>query len=376
MKELQTPDKIIKLTASNPLVRDVTLVRATKLDGKNGAYFHIETFSGKKVSHNNFTPKEFEDFVASDLQGKFKQIAVVEEGQTITYLYNGRTTKRLVRANDVRQDNVPNSQNRQKKYILSEGLAIQPLVDLGVFTKDYKVVNSMYDKYRQINRFVEIIDDKLGTYDKPLTILDFGCGKSYLTFVVYYYFAQIKHVDVRIIGYDLKADVVDNCNKLARKYGYDKLSFIIADVSKDKLVDTDVDAVICLHACDTATDYALDFAVRHNAKFIFAVPCCQHEINKSIHCGGDLDVLLKYGIVKERTCALLTDTIRALTLEDCGYSVDLMEFVDLAHSPKNLMIRAEQTHAPAHNNYEKLQSLKETYGFEQTLFRLVYGKEK
>ena len=371
MKELQNPENIVKISASKPIEGNVSLLRATKLENKSGTSFHVELHSGNKVSHTNVSAKDIFTYALNNIQGKFKQVVLVCNGQTVTYLTNGKNTKRLVQKNDLKVE-APTSQNRKKKYILGEGLAIEPLVDLGVFTKDYKVVNTMYDKYRQINRFVEIVDDKFADVSKPVTILDFGCGKSYLTFVVYYYFAFVKHVDVKIIGYDLKADVVDNCNKLAKKYGYDNLSFIIADVSKDKLVDTDVDAVICLHACDTATDYALEFAVKHNAKFIFAVPCCQHEINKSIHGGGELDALLKYGIVKERTCALLTDTIRALTLEDCGYSVDVMEFVDLAHSPKNLMIRAELAHAKNTKNYQTIKELMSKYGIEQTFFRLIY----
>jgi len=241
-----------------------------------------------------------------------------------------------------------------------------------VFTKENKIVSSKYDKYKQINRFIELIDDEFkNSTQKEITILDFGCGKSYLTFIVYYYFVKVKKMNAKIIGYDLKADVVENCNTIAKKYGYDNLKFIVADVKKDKLYDNNIDAVISLHACDTATDYALNFAITHNVKHIFSVPCCQHEINLSIKEGGELDFLLKYGIIKERVCALMTDSIRAMILEDLGYTVDLIEFVDLSHSPKNIMIRATKCKKPTNKNKEYVEKLIEKYNFNQTLYELT-----
>ncbi|MBQ2805355.1 MAG: methyltransferase, partial [Clostridia bacterium] len=186
-----------------------------------------------------------------------------------------------------------------------------------------------------------------------------------------YYFAVVKGVQANIIGYDLKADVVDHCNKIAQKYGYTGLKFVVADVTKDKLEGTDIDMVVSLHACDVATDYALYYAISKGVKHIFSVPCCQHEINLSIQKGGELDCLLNYGIIKERVSALLTDSIRAMLLEDCGYSVDVLEFVDLAHSPKNLMLRCCKTKQPTSKNTPKIKQLIEQYHFEQRLFALL-----
>lgn len=234
------------------------------------------------------------------------------------------------------------------------------------------MVNGKYDKYKQINRFVELIDDAYADYKgEELTILDFGCGKSYLTFIVYYYFVKLKGIRARIIGYDLKADVVENCNALARCYGYDGLEFVVSDVTKDVLYGERIDMIISLHACDVATDYALHYAIQKNAKNIFSVPCCQHEVNSSIHKGGELDVFLRYGIIKERMSALLTDSIRAMVLEDMGYSVDVIEFVDLSHSPKNIMLRAKYTGRQSKQNRDEIKRLTESYGIKQTLYELT-----
>ena len=216
------------------------------------------------------------------------------------------------------------------------------------------------------------MDDVFKNYGKKeLTLLDFGCGKSYLTFVIYHYLVNVRKINAKIIGYDLKSDVVAECNALAEKYDYGNLRFVVADVSKDRLYDEQIDAVVSLHACDVATDYALNYAVSHNVPYIFSVPCCQHEINSSVKKGGDLDALLKYGIIKERVSALLTDSIRAMLLEDEGYSVDVMEFVDLVHSPKNLMIRAVKTHGKSNVNAPKIAELMQKYGFDQKLFELL-----
>jgi SAM-dependent methyltransferase len=214
------------------------------------------------------------------------------------------------------------------------------LVDLGVMTKEGKIVNSRYDKFKQINRFLEFIEDILPSLskDREQTIIDFGCGKSYLTFAMYYYLKVLKGYDIRVIGLDLKEDVINNCNVLARDYGYDKLNFYVGDIASYKDVNS-VDMVVTLHACDTATDYALANAVKWGAKVILSVPCCQHEANKTID-NEILKPVMDYGILKERLAAIITDASRAKMLEANGYDTQILEFIDMEHTPKNLLIRA------------------------------------
>lgn len=375
--ECKTPIQILKITASNPLDKHAEYFRITLRQVEMGGKvcFQAEKFKDKQVFHENISAEILAEWLRDNVEFVYKQVCVVLSNADITYLFssNGKC-KRLCKATQSKNIQVGGA-NRNKNYLINEGDNIPALVDLGVFTRDFKIVRPMFDKFKQINRFVEILDDQFKTYSKDkITILDFGCGKSYLTFIVYYYFSVLKNVDVKIIGYDLKADVVKNCNALAQKYGYKNLHFVVADVSKDKLADEHIDCVISLHACDTATDYALHYAISHNVKYIFSVPCCQHEINLSIKKGGELDALLKYGIIKERTSALLTDAIRGMILEDCGYSVDMLEFVDFAHSPKNIMIRACHCKQASSKNAKQILGLIEKYQFDQTLFKLVHGK--
>lgn len=250
---------------------------------------------------------------------------------------------------------------------------VPALVDLGVFTKDGKVVKSKYDKYKQINKFIELIDHEIRKNDyKELTILDFGCGKSYLTFVLYYYFVEIKKINVKMIGLDLKEDVIKKCNEIAKRYNYENLHFELGDINGYKY-NNKVDMVITLHACDTATDYALYNAIKWNTKMIFSVPCCQHELNAQMN-SEDLSILTNYGIIQERVAALMTDAIRANLLESVGYKTQLLEFIDIAHSPKNILVRAVKSNISKEKREKALKevdNLVKEFNFDQTLYRLL-----
>lgn len=334
--------------------------------------YQLESFRDNKAFHRNVTGEELLKTVENQLESRYRQALVVTDKETIQYsMKRDGSYKRHATASLLLPGKVQ-SHNREKEYILKEGENIPALVDLGVFTADFKIVRAKYDKYKQINRFIELIDHAFKDYGKDsITILDFGCGKSYLTFILYYYFAVKRKINATIIGYDLKEDVVKRCGEIARKYGYEGLEFVRADVTKDVLTDRNIDMIVTLHACDVATDFALHYAITKKADFIFSVPCCQHEVNSAIRRGGDLDILLKHGIIKERVSALLTDAIRANVLEDMGYTVDMIEFIDFDHSPKNIMIRARRNGKPGSKGRQQAQQLADSYGFKQTLLELT-----
>ena len=340
---------------------------------KDRSLFQLEGIRDNKAFHLNLEEDALLRLADESLVGRYRQVLLMDGSGAAQYVLKRDGSYRKSGKSAVAMPGgISAAHDREKQRLLAEGENIPALVDLGVFSADFHIVKAKYDKYRQIDRFIRLVDDAFASVEPgPLTVLDFGCGKSYLTFILYYYFAVKRGFDVEMIGYDLKADVVEHCNAVAAKYGYDKLRFLVADVSRDALYDRDVDLLVTLHACDTATDYALDFAVRHHAKHIFSVPCCQHEINASIRKGGDLDLLLGHGVLKERTSALLTDAIRAAVLEDMGYEVDMLEFIDFAHSPKNLMIRAEKRRERREKKIPLCRALCEKYGFTQTLLELT-----
>ena len=336
--------------------------------------YQAERLEGTKAFHENFTEAALLAWAEERLEGRYRQVLLVTETESRQFiLKRDGSYKKTGSAAALPRPAGAQSHNREKDYILREGEEIPALVDLGVFTKDYRIVKARYDKFRQINRFVELVAQDVREDGDTIRILDFGCGKSYLTFILYYYFAVRRGLKTEIIGYDLKEDVVARCNEIAERYGYEGLRFEVADVTRDRLAETKIDMVVTLHACDTATDYALAYAVKHGVRHIFSVPCCQHEVNLSIQKGGELDLLLEHGIIKERVSALLTDAIRAAVLEDAGFEVDVIEFVDFAHSPKNLMLRARYTGKHRRAGREKAEALRKQYGFRQSLLDLIPG---
>lgn len=336
--------------------------------------YQAERLEGTKAFHENFTEAALLAWAEERLEGRYRQVLLVTETESRQFiLKRDGSYKKTGSAAALPRPAGAQGHNREKDYILREGEEIPALVDLGVFTKDFKIVKARYDKFRQINRFVELVAQDVRDDGDTIRILDFGCGKSYLTFILYYYFAVRRGLKTEIIGYDLKEDVVERCNEIAERYGYEGLRFEVADVMRDRLAETKIDMVVTLHACDTATDYALAYAVKHGVRHIFSVPCCQHEVNLSIQKGGELDLLLEHGIIKERVSALLTDAIRAAVLEDAGFEVDVIEFVDFAHSPKNLMLRARYTGKHRRGGREKAEALRKQYGFRQSLLDLIPG---
>ena len=311
---------------------------------KGNLIFQAEEQKGKQAFHKNLSRDEAVIYVENCLNGPFRQAEITCARGKATVLVSKKgkmTVKFKKQARMINQAALEH--NRKKQYLLPEGTAVPFLVDLGVMTKEGTIVHSRYDKYRQINRFLEFIEDILPrlSREREVTILDFGCGKSYLTFAMYYYLRELKGYDVNIIGLDLKTDVIEKCNSLAIRYGYEKLHFYHGDIADYEGVSS-VDMVVTLHACDTATDYALAKAVEWGAEVILSVPCCQHEVNKQIR-NEMLEPVLRYGILKERMSALITDAVRANLLESKGYETQILEFIDMEHTPKNLLIRAVKT---------------------------------
>lgn len=369
-------EEIIKIVISNKANKEVEYNKISfllKENNKGKKYYQIEKFTDKQVFHENIEVNQLEKALFDIVNDNYKQLSAWSN-ETSFDLKISKKGKVFLGKKKSNNSNLSNkSHNKEKNYILKEGMIIEPLIDLGIFTKEGKVINSKYDKYKQINRFIEIIDDEIKKNDyKELTILDFGCGKSYLTFVLYYYFVEIKHINVKMIGLDLKADVIKKCNEIAKRYKYDNLHFELGDINGYKY-ENNVDMVITLHACDTATDYALYNAIKWNAKMIFSVPCCQHEFNHQMEA-NTLSILTKYGIIQERMAALMTDAVRGNLLEAVGYKTQLLEFIDIAHSPKNILIRASKSKVSKEKKEKALKevdSLISEFNFNPTLLNLL-----
>ena len=366
-------DKIAKIVISNPIKKDVKYKKIVIENKLN--HFMENAFTAKQSFTKNIPTQNIVDSVCEYVE-EYKQYNIFSQDFEYMIKFSKSGKMFLLKNKNKSKLQLTSNNNRVKNYIFKEGEIIQPLIDMGIYTQDGKIIKPMYDKYKQINRFIELIDDYIKDSNlKKINIIDFGCGKSYLTFVVYYYFKFIKNIDITMVGLDLKADVIKKCNETATKYGYKNLSFELGDINgyKPKM---NVDMVITLHACDTATDYALYNAINWNVKMIFSVPCCQHEVNKQIS-STSLPIITRYGLVKERIASDFTDIIRCNLLKSMSYDVQMIEFVAFEHTPKNILIRANLTDIPVEKRRQYLKEvvdLKDAFHFEQTLYTLL--KEK
>lgn len=390
-------EQLLKITISNPRkTEEIKKYSIRPILLKDTVVYQMERYTKTQVFHENLNKQQTMDKL-KDILPRYKQVQVQTMTGEMTALINKKgnasirvsggkkeavritpeqkyknTTGKMIAADwNYAQDLSRLQHNRSKNYILEEGKIVPFLQDLGVMTAEGKIVRTRYDKYRQINRFLEFIEDVLPylSKDREITILDFGCGKSYLTFAMYYYLRQLQGYDVRIIGLDLKKDVIKKCSLLAKKYGYDKLKFYEGSIEEFEGVHH-VDMVVTLHACDTATDYALYKAVRWKADVILSVPCCQHELNRQL-TGNSLSPITDYGILKERFAAMATDAIRGALLEGVGYETQILEFIEMEHAPKNLLIRAVKGKRPSAKKWEKALRFCEQFGLKPTLQTLL-----
>lgn len=377
-----------------PMPVPFSKIRVRPIRLKNDDLYQLEQFLGQKTFHRNISSDELQTLIETWLAREFSRAEFSTTQGTIQVLANRRGELTALRKNKI---NVPvndeskkaQAHNREKKYILQEGHPVPFLIDLGIMTADGTIIKSKYDKFRQINRFLEFIADVVpdllaavgvtedGKPVRTIRIVDFGCGKSYLTFAVYHYLSSLKNLPVHIAGLDLKDDVIEQCSSLARIYGYQNLAFSVGNIADYNANDT-VDMMISLHACDTATDYALAQAIRWKTPVILAVPCCQHELHGQLSRDTALAPAFKHGIIRERMAALFTDVLRAELLEAEGYRTQILEFIDMSHTPKNLLIRAVRANkkpgqetdekASAMQNY---QSLRDFLGVRPTLEKII-----
>ena len=337
-------ERLYQIIISNPRRKEEAFKVKVRPIMMKGSICFQETISrGTQVFHENYEKDGMLDRLVRYMEEDFRQLEAQSMDGKLNVLVSkkGRMTIKQQKADSSQNQMMPDmSHNRSKQYILKEGVPVPFLIDLDVQTAEGTIIKSRYNKFKQINRYLEFVEDILPALPKERTIhiIDFGCGKSYLTFALYYYLHELKQLDVMITGLDLKTDVINKCNQLAERYGYDQLQFFQGDISTFQGAEC-VDMVVTLHACDTATDFAIKKAVDWGARVIFTVPCCQHEVNKQIE-NELLSPVFQYGLLKERISALLTDGIRANLLEEAGYETQVLEFISMEHTPKNILIRA------------------------------------
>lgn len=377
-------DFLKKVTLSNPIKKgDGICFKAVvlKIALKDGEGFQISRYIDKKVIHENIKieksdkKQSYISIVEKILElmiENFKQCGIYSN-RIVTILMNKKKEFKIVENKEnIDFEKKTISHNAVKNYIIKDGTYINWLFEIGLIDKNGKVHNSSQKKFRQINRFLEMIADIEKYIPNNGLIIDMGCGKSYLTFAIYYYFNILKNKNIRIKGFDLKKDVVENCNRLAETTGYKNLSFFADDIASLDTSEEKADMIISLHACDTATDIAIAYGIKQNCKVIMSVPCCQHELFYQVK-NDNLKNILSYGILKERFSALLTDGIRGETLKLFGYKTSILEFIDMEHTPKNIMIRAIKKENPkiSKNKVAEYYKLLSDFNVEPTILKLL-----
>lgn len=368
-------DYLIKAIISNPIKKTQDFpqkIDIKKIMIKNKPCFQFSYYIDKKVIHENIEDSSIIlKKIIELMENNFKQCDIISNN-TLTLLMNKKCNFKITGVKkSTNIDITPQSHNKTKNYILKDGEYIDWLYKLGVMDKNGIVVSHKQKKFRQINKFLEMLKDVEENLPKNAKIIDMGCGKSYLTFAMHYYFNIIKEKNVTIHGYDLKKDVVENCNKLAKEFNFKNLKFFNEDIQNiDK--DENINMIISLHACDIATDYAIYFGVKLNCNVILSVPCCQHELFNQIK-NDTLSSMLSYGILKERFSSLLTDTLRADALKLCGYKTNIIEFIDMEHTPKNIMIKAIKNKNFQRNikNIENFERLIYNFNINPTIYKLL-----
>ena len=377
-------DKLIKIVFSDRKSGDFNKVIIKPIILKSVKNIQIESFKDNKAFHKNIdlnNLKELEDNLKEYIDN-FKQILLQIEGSDISFIRKKENFSRKEKESNLIKTS--NEHNKKKQYILNEGDKIDFLIELGLMSIEGKILKSSYNKFKQINKYLEFIDDVIEELKAKklitnhINVLDFGCGKSYLTFALYYYLKNYrKDLTFSIVGLDLKKDVIEFCNKLAKKLNYENLEFLNGNI-KDYDKSKEVDLVFSLHACNNATDYSLEKALSLDAKAILAVPCCHHEFfekiqkNKNSEFYNTLKIMADNGVVLDKFATLATDSFRSLSLELCGYKTKMIEFIDMEHTPKNILIKAIKSKSS--NLKEKLteyNKLKEFLGIKPLLEDLI-----
>jgi len=377
-------DKLIKIVFSDRKSGDFNKVIIKPIILKSAKNIQIESFKDNKAFHKNIdlnNLQELEDNLKEYIDN-FKQILLQIEGSDISFIRKKENFSR--KEKDSNLIKTSNEHNKKKQYILNEGDKIDFLIELGLMSVEGKILKSSFNKFKQINKYLEFIDDVIEELKAKklitnhINVLDFGCGKSYLTFALYYYLKNYREdLTFSIVGLDLKKDVIEFCNKLAKKLNYKNLEFLNGNI-KDYDKSKEVDLVFSLHACNNATDYSLEKALSLDAKAILAVPCCHHEFfekiqkNKNSEFYNTLKIMADNGVVLDKFATLATDSFRSLSLELCGYKTKMIEFIDMEHTPKNILIKAIKSKSS--NLKEKLteyNKLKEFLGIKPLLEDLI-----